>query len=393
VGRHRFGVVTQLDADEAFRPLRVLDLLFIMICLLLLLCAIGMFLFSYLGVLWKRRLSEAELKLRQLGQYTLEDKIGEGAMGAVYRARHALMRRNTAVKLLLPERADPASIRRFESEVRLTCQLTHPNTIQVYDYGHTPEGVFYYAMELLDGLTLHQLVTQFGTQPQSRVIYIMTQVCDALAEAHALGLVHRDIKPGNVFLCDRGGVPDWVKVLDFGLVRAYREGQRSPLQKDDSRAGGTPLFMPPEAFRDSGISDPRSDIYSLGAVGYFLLTARYVFEANSDLELYQKHASEPPVPPSKRTPNLISAELEETILRCLEKEPNLRPHSVAELREMLSTCPQAQEWGIAARTAWWARFHAQGASPAPKQLTDQMMADGSALKMSLIDHVKAPHPT
>jgi hypothetical protein len=179
-----FGVATQIDADEAYQPLRVLQLLFLILFLLLLLSAIGMFLFSYLNVVWRRRLSEAELKLKQLGQYTLEEKIGEGGMGIVYRARHALMRRDTAIKLLLPDRADADSIRRFEREVCLTCQLAHPNTIQVYDYGHTPEGIFYYAMEFLVGLNLHQLVAQFGPLPEGRVVHILTQICDAPCIAH-----------------------------------------------------------------------------------------------------------------------------------------------------------------------------------------------------------------
>jgi tRNA A-37 threonylcarbamoyl transferase component Bud32 len=360
--QHGFGVATQLNADEAFEPLRVLNLLFAMVFLLLALCAIGLFLASYMGVLWRRKLSAAELKLKQLGQYTLEQKIGEGAMGIVYRARHALMRRETAIKLLLPDRADELSVQRFEHEVRLSCQLTHPNTIQVYDYGHTPEGVFYYAMELLRGLTLHQLVSQFGAQPERRVVYILGQICDALAEAHALGLVHRDIKPGNIFLCDRGGLPDWVKVLDFGLVRAYRDGKRSPSRELNLLAEGTPLFMPPEAFTDSGGTDPRSDIYSLGALGYYLLTAQHVFEGDSDLELYHKHRAETPLPPRRRTLNPISAEMEETILRCLEKEPNLRPHSVAELRELLLTSPTAGQWTLEERTTWWTRLRA-GMSP------------------------------
>jgi len=183
------------------------------------------------------------------------------------------------------------------------------------------------------------------------------QICDALAEAHALGLVHRDIKPGNIFLCDRGGLPDWVKVLDFGLVRAYRAGKRNP-SRGTTPAEGTPLFMPPEAFTDSGATDPRSYIYSLGALAYYLLTAQHVFEGDSDGDLYEKHRAEMPVPPSRRTLNPISAEMEETILRCLEKEPNLRPQSVQELRELLLTSPAAADWKLEERTAWWVRFRA-----------------------------------
>jgi eukaryotic-like serine/threonine-protein kinase len=368
--RHGFGVATQLDASEAFNPLRVLNWLFAMLFLLLALFATALFLASYLGALWRRRLTEAELRLKQLGQYTLEDKIGEGAMGTVYRARHALMRRETAVKLLLPDRADPLSIKRFEHEVQLSCQLAHPNTIQVYDYGHTPDGVFYYAMELLKGLNLKQLVSQFGPQPEARVIYIMSQVSEALTEAHALGLVHRDIKPANIFLCDRSGLHDWVKVLDFGLVRAYRSGRGNRERTLPAVAEGTPLFMPPEAFADSGAADPRSDIYSLGALGYYLLTGQYLFEAESDSELYHKHLSESPIPPSRRTDHAVSAEMDETLLRCLEKEPNLRVQSAAELRELLLTSPVSSKWGAEERVAWWTAYRSgNGTLPVLTQRT------------------------
>ena len=355
--QHGFGVATQIDAQEAYQPLRVLKLLFVTLSLLLVLCATGMFLFSYANVSWRRRLGEAELKLKQLGQYTLEEKIGEGGMGVVYRARHALMRRDTAVKLLLPDRADADSILRFEREVCLTSQLTHPNTIQVYDYGHTPEGIFYYAMEFLRGLNLHELVARFGPQTEGRVIHILTQVCESLAEAHGLGLVHRDIKPANVFLCHRGGVPDCVKVLDFGLVREYRDRKPARLLLTAEQGMlGTPLFMPPEVIKNSFASDPRSDIYSVGALGYYLLTAAHVFDAESVFDLYQKHLTEAPIPPSKRGAFPVSAELEATLLRCLAKEPDLRPQSVGELRASLLASPHAAEWGLEARAAWWAAY-------------------------------------
>jgi hypothetical protein len=362
-----FGVATQIDAAEAFQSLQVLKLLFVILVLLLMLCSTGMFVFSCSTVTWRRRLSEAELKLKQLGQYTLEEKIGEGGMGVVYRARHALMRRETAVKLLLPDRADPDSVRRFEREVCLTCRLTHPNTIQVYDYGHTPQGIFYYAMEFLHGLNLHDLVAGSGPQPEGRVIHILTQVCDSLAEAHGLGMVHRDIKPANVFLCQRGGVPDCVKVLDFGLVREFRGANRDEMRLTGARRMvGTPSFMPPEAIRDASRSDPRSDIYSVGALAYYLLTGQYVFDSENVLALYERHLKESPAPPRQRTRNPISAELEETILRCLEKEPNLRPQSVAELRALLLTSSRASDWNLEARAAWWASYHSRAPQiPAP----------------------------
>jgi serine/threonine protein kinase len=247
-----FGVATQIDANEAYRPLRILQWVFVVLVLVLLLCATALFVFSYANLAWQRRLSEAELKLKQLGQYTLEEKIGAGGMGVVYRARHALLRRETAVKLLLPERADAAAIARFEREVCLTCQLTHPNTIQVYDYGRTPDGIFYYAMEFLRGVNLHDLITRFGPQPEGRVVYILAQICDSLAEAHALGLIHRDIKPANIFVCRRGGVADCVKVLDFGLVHEYRAAEAegtSLALANDNVIEGTPWFTPPEAIR------------------------------------------------------------------------------------------------------------------------------------------------
>ncbi len=351
------GVVTQVDESEAYQSLRVLQFIFIALFLLLVFCAVVLFVSSYANLAWRRRLAEAELKLRQLGQYTLGEKIGEGGMGVVYRARHALMRRDTAVKLLLPDRADAAAIQRFESEVCLTCQLTHPNTIQVYDYGRTPDGIFYYAMELLAGLNLHDLVSRFGPQPEGRVIPILTQVCESLAEAHARGLVHRDIKPSNIFLCDRGGVLDWVKVLDFGLVREYRKPSEGA--GEEQEFAGTPSFMPPEAIKNSAATDPRSDLYAVGAIGYYLLTGQHVFEDEDVSELQKKQLADSPAPPSWRTKNRISAELERVILRCLERDPEKRPQSALELRDLFLASPQASDYTSEARAAWWAEFHRQ----------------------------------
>ena len=356
------GVVTQIDATEAYQSLRVLQFIFIALFLLLVLCAVVLFVFSYANLAWRRRLGEAELKLKQLGQYTLGEKIGEGGMGVVYRAHHALMRRDTAVKLLLPDRADSVAIERFEREVRLTCQLTHPNTIQVYDYGRTPDGIFYYAMELLAGLNLHDLVFRFGPQPEGRVIQILTQVCESLAEAHTLGLVHRDIKPSNIFLCARGGVLDWVKVLDFGLVREFRSSSATP--GDEQEFAGTPSFMSPEAIKNSAANDPRSDLYAVGAIGYFLLTSKSVFEDDDILKLQEGQQAYKPVPPSQRTTNKFSSELERAILRCLERDSEQRPQSALELRDLFLTSPHAADYTPEDRAAWWAEFHAQKQSSA-----------------------------
>lgn len=361
---YEFGVATQIDASEAYQPLRVLKLLFTILCLLLLLCATGMFLFSYANFRWQRKLSEAELKIKQLGQYTLEEKIGEGGMGSVYLARHALMRRDTAVKLLTPDRADAVAIERFEREVCLTCQLTHPNTIQVYDYGHTPDGIFYYAMEFLRGLNLHELVAKYGAQRESRVAFILAQVCDALSEAHGVGLVHRDIKPANVFLCNRGGVPDWVKVLDFGLVREYSTSDNEVSTSGGRGLEGTPWFMPPESIKDSLKAEPRSDLYSVGALGYYLLTGRFVFDGQTIAELCERHMTEIPAAPSQFATYPVSAEMDAIILQCLEKDPAKRPQSALEMRDRLMASPQWAEWTVEARLAWWALYQKQ-AAPKP----------------------------
>ena len=356
-----FGVATQIDADEAYRPLRVLQMVFAVLVLLLLLCATAMFVIS--NVTWSRRLSEAELKLKQLGQYTLEEKIGEGGMGVVYRARHALMRRDTAVKLLLPDRADSAAIERFEREVVLTCQLTHPNTIQVYDYGHTPDGIFYYAMEFLRGLNLHELIARVGPLPEGRVIHILAQICDSLAEAHTLGLIHRDIKPANVFLCHRGGVADCVKVLDFGLVKKYAHTIPEPASEaGENTIEGTPWFMPPEAIQGSAAIGPRSDLYSLGALGYYLLTGQYIFEAANIAEVHAKQVNALPIPPRLRTTNSISESMEQILLRCLEKNPEQRPSSAQELQSCLLDCAAAADWTPAERLAWWTAYEGQPAA-------------------------------
>ena len=287
----------------------------------------------------------------RFGQYTLVEKLGEGGMGVVYRARHALLRRPTAIKLLLPEKKSDEDIARFEREVQLTSQLTHPNTIAVYDYGRTPEGIFYYVMEFLDGVALEDLVANDGPLPAQRVVSILTQVCGALEEAHGRGLVHRDVKPANLMLTDRGGIPDFVKVLDFGLLKEnVREGSSSA---PGTPLLGTPLYISPEAIL-TGIVDSRADLYSLGAVAYFLLTGRTVFEGPSLVEVCAQHLTRPPVPPSERTSASIPASLEALILRCLEKKPEDRPPTAAALiAELRLIEAEIGAFGEEAARRWW----------------------------------------
>lgn len=298
-------------------------------------------------------LHEKALEARQLGQYFLEQKIGQGGMGEVYRARHAMLRRPTAVKLLTGDGTE-AQLRRFEKEVQLTARLTHPNTISVFDYGRTPDGIFYYAMELLDGMTLEQLVTAHGPQAPSRVIHILVQVCGALTEAHHIGLVHRDIKPANIHLCRRGEIPDFVKVLDFGLVR---EVDRGPDAKASQTAVntvvGTPLYISPEAILTPDDVSAGADIYGLGCVAYFLLTGKPPFQGDNVVAICANHLHTPPTPPSKH--RAVPEDLERVVLRCLAKNPDDRPESAAALARELAGCADAANYRPADAEAFWAR--------------------------------------
>jgi serine/threonine-protein kinase len=285
---------------------------------------------------------------RQLGQYTLEEKLGEGGMGVVYRARHAMLRRPTAVKLLRPERMGDASLRRFEREVQLTAGLSHPNTVSVFDFGRTPEGVFYYAMEYLDGLTLDEVVGGDGPQPPARVAHVLRQVLGALAEAHGVGLVHRDVKPGNVILCERGGLPDVAKVVDFGLVKDLEdEGGLT----HEAALVGTPHYLAPEAIRSPG-ADARSDLYAVGAVAYFLLTGQHVFEGRTVMEVCGHHLHTTPVPPSDRLGRALPAALEAWVLACLAKDPAQRPQTAAQAVAALERCA-IPSWTDDLARSWW----------------------------------------
>jgi serine/threonine-protein kinase len=291
---------------------------------------------------------------KRLGQYTLEEKIGEGGMGVVYRARHALLRRPTAIKLLPPERSGGIALDRFEREVQATSALTHPNTIAIYDYGHTPDGVFYYAMEFLKGLDLDELVKEHGPQAPGRVVRVLTQAAGALAEAHEAGLMHRDVKPANILLCHRGLDRDFVKVVDFGLVREIRT-EDDPGLTGPGAIAGTPLYMPPEAI-SGGVLDARSDLYALGAVGYYLVTGTPPFEGKTIVEVCAHHLHTPPTPPHERLGSAVPSELEATLLACLAKEPRERPASARDLIERLQSM-DVEPWTGHEADAWWKGVH------------------------------------
>lgn len=306
----------------------------------------------------RRDLRHAVQRARTLGQYTLQEKLGAGGMGEVYRASHAMLRRPTAIKLLNPEKAKSAvALSRFEREVQITAELTHPNTIAVYDFGHTPEGEFYYAMEYIDGVTLEELVNRTGAMPAGRVLHVLLQACGSLQEAHERGLIHRDIKPANLMLCERGGQRDVVKVLDFGLVKA--EEPASSLQLTRANAlTGTPQYLAPEAATDPASVDARSDLYALGAVGYFLICGRPVFDGQSIVEIVTQHLTAEPVPPRHIDPE-IDEDLEAVILACLAKNPDERPRSAADLSARLASCRAAGSWTAETAARWWAKHDAQ----------------------------------
>jgi serine/threonine-protein kinase len=290
-------------------------------------------------------------RARRLGQYTLLEKIGKGGMGVVYRAEHAMLKRPTAIKILPPQTAGEANLRRFEREAQMTARLTNPHTVSVFDFGRTPEGAFYYVMEYLDGLDLDRLVKECGPLPPGRVVSILRQVCESLAEAHAIGLVHRDIKPANILLSERGGVPDFAKVLDFGLVKDVSGGDEARLTRDDVIAG-TPEYISPETVREGMTSDPRTDLYSLGAVAYFLVTGTPVF-GGSPLQVIQKHLEVAPESPSTRLGTPVPASLEALVLECLDKDPDRRPESAAVLIKRLDTLEGVGAWGESQAGAWW----------------------------------------
>ena len=290
---------------------------------------------------------------RRLGQYVIEKKIGGGGMGEVYRARHGMMRRPSAIKLLRPDQSGAASLARFEREVQLTARLTHPNTITIFDYGRTHDGVFYYAMELLDGATLQRIVAVNGPQPPGRVVRILSMVCGALAEAHAIGLIHRDIKPANIMLCMQGGERDVVKLLDFGLVKEF-EVDRSANLTGENVVLGTPQYMAPESILKRESVDARADIYAVGAVAYFLLAGTDVFDGKSVVEVCSQHLYQQPNSLRKRGV-AVSPELDAVVLACLEKDPNLRPQTVVELRQQIEACP-VEPWDREAALAWWRMF-------------------------------------
>jgi serine/threonine protein kinase len=298
------------------------------------------------------RLRKSVARARRLGQYTLGEKLGEGGMGLVYRAVHEMLRRPTAIKLLPPGSAGEENLKRFEREVQQTARLTSPHTVSIYDFGRTPDGLFYYVMEYLDGINLDDLVRQDGPMAPGRAVRILRQVCAALSEAHGIGLIHRDIKPANILLCERGGFPDVAKVLDFGLVRQI-SGTTDPRLTAEDVLHGTPQYLAPEAIRNAENVDARSDLYALGAVAYFLLTGTEVFSGRGALEIIHHHLQTEPESLSRRLGKPVPPKLEALVLATLSKNPDDRPESARALADALHACDDVPAWDETDARRFW----------------------------------------
>ncbi len=317
---------------------------------------VGLIILAATSVLVTHTLYNLRRKTRQakrLGNYHIQKELGKGGMGEVYVAQHNRMVRPSAVKVLRPSAAlDGEALARFEREVQVSSSLTHPNTITIYDYGRASSGTFYYAMEYLEGLDLKRIVERFGPLKPARTVYLLKQVCGSLSEAHTRGIVHRDLKPANIFLTQRGGLADFVKVLDFGIARPVRAGSDGGLTKTGGILG-TPEYMAPEAVQEGIEIDTRVDIYALGAVAYFLLTGRPPFQSDSIVQLLIEHLKTEPRPPSEVTELTIPSDLEEIILRCLAKSPDDRFQTADELESALTAIRFDEQWTRKEAGEWW----------------------------------------
>jgi serine/threonine-protein kinase len=334
----------EMDLQHGTNPLALLGF----DAMLLLILAAGSAAGAYMIARLRRQVREA----RQVGQYRLRRRLGAGGMGEVYLAEHQFLKRPCALKLIKPGlESGERALARFEREVRLTATLSHPNTVEIYDYGKTEDGVYYYVMEYLPGLNLAELVERHGPLPPGRVVHLLRQICLALREAHGVGLIHRDIKPSNIFVSRRGGEDDVAKLLDFGLVRpSITAGD--PNLSDEGRILGTPMYMSPEQATGHLELDARSDLYSLGAVAYYLLAGRAPFEAGGTIGVLISLARDPVVPPSQLRPE-TPRDLERAVLTCLAKDPDGRFRDAESLERALGECSSAGLWGPAEAARWW----------------------------------------
>jgi serine/threonine-protein kinase len=344
------GVAIELAASEAYAPMRYLRIALLTIFGLLVV-AVGVALGSTFS------LAQLDREVRQLGQYRIQGKIDEGGMATVHHAVHALLKRPTAVKILKPALATDELIARFEREVTLASRLQHPATVEIFDYGRTRDGTFYYAMEYIDGITLARLVEKDGAQSAPRVAHILKQVCESLREAHSKGLVHRDIKPANIMICERGGESDVAKVLDFGLVKDVRATDTRDITQF-ARMLGTPTYMAPERIRNPAEASPAVDIYAVGAVAFLLLTGKRVFDAPNELELARIVLEVEAPRASVIAKQSIPRGLDALIARCLAKDPSARPQRIEDLIEVFAAVLTEHPWTHDDAARWWQDYNA-----------------------------------
>ena len=349
LSEYNFAISTEIDYDEAYSSLFIIRTNFRIMLGLAALFAIGIVIYSRKTLKMQEKFRDAIKEARELGQYALIKKLGEGGMGIVYKATHKMMHRDTALKLLKNEACTERDLKLFENEVRQTCKLSHPNTIRVYDYGKTDDGTFYYVMEYLEGMELDDIVKKMGPLSPERAIYFLKQVCASLNEAHTAGLVHRDIKGQNVFITQQGGEYDVVKVLDFGLVREISDTDNSMVDN----VSGTPKYMSPESVVRPRDVNHSSDLYAVGVLGYYILTGSYPFEAATPVALLMKHVNEEPPKPSEIFGKALPEDLEKVILMCLEKEQSDRPKSARHLFELLDECEDSGKWDLHKAEKWW----------------------------------------
>jgi serine/threonine-protein kinase len=327
---------------------------------------------AYVGARVVYRLGTEVKRARELGSYYLEEKLGQGGMGEVWRARHRMLARPAAIKLIRRSLTDDGggavsdeAARRFEREAQVIARLRSPHTVDLFDFGVTADGVFYYVMELLDGLDADSLLRRYGPMPAERAIFLLRQVCHSLSEAESCGLVHRDIKPANIFVCRYGEEYDFVKVLDFGIVGAVRTTADSPvILTGENQVQGTPAFMAPELAMGTTI-DARADIYATGCLAYWLLTGEFVFAADTPMGHIVHHVHTLPSPPSARTERAVPVGLDELVLACLAKDPRDRPQTARELSRRLGQLSAAEAWSQERAREWWLTHQADTASSGP----------------------------
>ena len=351
LSRYEMGVATKQDVAEALRPIFILRTAFWALLGLVLLTVAILLAFAWVTRPTRRNQDRVAELSRRLGQYDLRQRIGRGGMGTVFLGAHGLLDRVVAIKVLENADATERSLHRFQREVQLTARLNHPNTIEIYDFGRTEEGTFFYVMEYVDGISLEQLVDHYGRQPTERVIYLLLQICGSIAEAHQAGMVHRDIKPANVLLTSRSGIHDLVKVLDFGLAKQI-DHDSIQLTRVDSLTG-TPMYMSPESIRDASAAGVLSDIYSIGAVGYTLLTGVTPFSGETSADICAQKLHEDPLRPQLRIDAPLPQDIQRVLMDCLSCDPEKRPQSVEDLATRLSMCQDGPKWTQRDAALWW----------------------------------------